>query len=279
MSDLQVESLIRQALAEDIASGDVTTLATVPAEATGSGWIVAREPLVVAGSKVAARVFQQVDAGLRTAVLLTDGDRALSGDRILQVEGSLAAMLRAERTALNFLQRLSGIATLTRAFVDKVAGARARILDTRKTTPGLRILEKQAVRAGGGHNHRFGLYDGVLVKDNHIAAAGGIAQALTAIWNRVPHTLRIQVEVETLEQLDQILAAGVDAVLLDNMEPELMAEAVRRVDGRLLVEASGGITLDNVKQVAATGVDLISVGTITHSARAMNMNMEMQRIS
>jgi nicotinate-nucleotide pyrophosphorylase (carboxylating) len=276
MINLQVETLIRHALAEDIGSGDVTTQAVIPLEATGSARIIAKERFIVAGCEVARRVFHLVDGCLEVAVSLPDGCRAHTGDLLMEVSGSLSAMLMAERTAVNFLQRLSGIATLTRAFVERIAGTSSRIVDTRKTTPGWRVLEKAAVRAGGGFNHRFGLYDGVLIKDNHIAAVGGVRAAVTAVRRKVPHTLRIEVEVETLEQLDEAIAVGVDAALLDNMEPTMMAEAVRRAGGRLLLEASGGVNLENVREIAGTGVDLISVGALTHSARAMDISMEVE---
>ena len=278
MIDFQLETLIRHALSEDIGSGDVTTQAVIPEAARGSARIIAREPLVVAGTQVAHRVFLLVDPSLKVGIPQQDGSDARPGDLLLEMWGSVSAMLMAERTAVNFLQRLSGIATLTRAFVDRVAGTSARIVDTRKTTPGWRLLEKAAVRAGGGCNHRFGLYDGILIKDNHIAAVGGVGPAVAAIRRKIPHTLKIEVEVETLDQLDEAIDVGADAVLLDNMAPSVMVEAVRRADGRLILEASGGITLDNVKEVAETGVDLISVGALTHSARAVDISMEIDPV-
>ncbi|MGD9208026.1 MAG: carboxylating nicotinate-nucleotide diphosphorylase [Syntrophobacterales bacterium] len=270
-----VETLISQALAEDIGNGDITTSCTVAPGALGKGCIIAKEPLVLAGVDIARQVFLKVDSGLAITFSQSDGSQAMEGDKLLEIVGNLAAMLMAERTALNFLQRLSGIATLTRAFVDKVVGTSARILDTRKTTPGYRLFEKAAVRAGGGYNHRFGLYDGILIKDNHIAAAGSIQQAVGAAKASNRHSLRVQVEVETLDQLAEAIAAGADAVMLDNMDLKTMAEAVRLTSGKVVLEASGGITLDNVG-VAATGVDLISVGALTHSARAVDMSMEIE---
>jgi nicotinate-nucleotide pyrophosphorylase (carboxylating) len=276
MIDLQVETLIRHALAEDIGSGDVTTRAVIPVEAKGGARIIAKEPFIVAGCDVARRVFSLVDGCLEVAIGVPDGCPARTGHLLMEVSGSLATMLTAERTAVNFLQRLSGIATLTHAFVKRIAGTSSRIVDTRKTTPGWRVLEKAAVRAGGGFNHRFGLYDGVLIKDNHIAAVGGVRQAVSAVRRKVPHTLKIEVEVETLEQLEEAIAAGADGVLLDNMEPSMMAEAVRRAGKRVLLEASGGVTLENVREIAATGVDLISVGALTHSARAVDISMEIE---
>jgi len=271
-----LEILIRTALEEDIGSGDITTSCTVEPGAQGKGRILAKEPLVLAGIDVARQVFWAVDRELKVYLPLKDGSRAIEGDLLLEVAGHLAAILTAERTALNFLQRLSGIATLTRAFVDKTGGTRARILDTRKTTPGYRFLEKAAVRVGGGYNHRFGLYDGVLIKDNHIAAAGSIQKAVQAALDSTAHTLRVEVEVETLDQLAEGIAAGAHAVMLDNMDLETMAEAVHRTKGKIPLEASGGITLENVGEIAATGVDLISVGALTHSARAVDMSMEVE---
>lgn len=276
MLSAELETLIRRALDEDVGNGDITTSCTVSPGAVGKGRIVAKEPLVLAGIDVARQVFWAVDRKLKVSLPLKDGGRAHEGDTVLEVAGDLAAILTAERTALNFLQRLSGIATLTRAFVDKVTATRARILDTRKTTPGYRFLEKAAVRVGGGYNHRFGLYDGILIKDNHIVAAGSVSEAVKAARKSRLHTLRVEVEVETLDQLAEAIAAGADAALLDNMNLETMAEAVRRTGGRIILEASGGITLDNVREVAATGVGLISVGALTHSARAVDMSMEIE---
>lgn len=278
MLSAELEILIRTALEEDIGSGDITTSCTVPPGAQGEGRIVAKEPLVLAGIDVARQVFWAVNRGLKVHIPLKDGSRANEGDTLLEVAGDLVGILAAERTALNFLQRLSGIATLTNAFVDKVKGTRARILDTRKTTPGYRLLEKAAVRVGGGYNHRFGLYDGVLIKDNHIVAAGSITKALQAALDSSSHTFRVEVEVETLEQLDEAIAAGAHVVMLDNMDLQTMAAAVRRTKGKIPLEASGGITLENVGEIAATGVDLISVGALTHSARAVDMSMEIQPV-
>lgn len=276
MLSADLEILIRTALEEDIGSGDVTTSCTVEPGAQGKGRIVAKEPLILAGIDVARQVFWAVDSKLKVHLPLKDGSRAVEGDVLLEVTGDLAAMLMAERTALNFLQRLSGIATLTRAFVDKIGQSRAHILDTRKTTPGYRLLEKAAVRVGGGYNHRFGLYDGVLIKDNHIAAAGSIQKAVQAALESKAHTLRVEVEVETLDQLAEAIAAGAHVVMLDNMDLQTMAEAVRRTNGKIPLEASGGVTLENVGEIAATGVDLISVGALTHSARAVDMSMEIE---
>ena len=276
---MELERLIQTALHEDIGSGDVTTNSTVSPTAEGRGRIIAKEQLVLAGSGVARLVFLRVDSGLNVTSLLGEGSRAQPGDSLLKVEGCLAAILTAERTALNFLQRLSGIATLTRAFVGKVTGASVRILDTRKTTPGYRCLEKAAVRAGGGYNHRMGLYDGVLIKDNHIVAAGGVEEAVKAARTTLPHTLKIQVEVDTLDQLAEAISSGADSVMLDNMDLKTMSEAVRRARGQVILEASGRINMDNIRDVAATGVDLISVGALTHSARSVDMSMEVELTS
>jgi nicotinate-nucleotide pyrophosphorylase (carboxylating) len=269
-----LEMLIRTALEEDVGSGDITTSCTVKPGIQGKGRITAKEPLVLAGVDVARQVFWAINSELQIHLPLKDGSRANEGDTLLEVAGDLAAILTAERTALNFFQRLSGIATLTRAFVDKIGGTRAHILDTRKTTPGYRLLEKAAVRAGGGYNHRLGLYDGVLIKDNHIAAAGSIQKAVKAALDSKAHTLRVEVEVETLDQLAEAIAAGAHVIMLDNMDLQTMAEAVRRTKGKIPLEASGGITLANVREIAATGVDLISIGALTHSARAVDMSME-----
>jgi nicotinate-nucleotide pyrophosphorylase (carboxylating) len=269
------------ALAEDIGPGDITSRHFVPAELQGIGRIVAREPAVIAGTGTAVEVFRRVDETLDIEILIEDGSRVENGGTILEIGGSVRSILTAERVALNFLQRLSGIATLTRQFVDAIAGSRAQILDTRKTTPGLRALEKLAVAAGGGKNHRFGLFDMVLVKDNHVSARGDTAAIAAAISEvRTKHAgVRVEVEADTIDQVRAFLAiAGVDVILLDNMTPETMREAVK-LRGNLPVqlEASGGISLRNVAEVAATGVDFISVGAVTHSARAIDLSLELSR--
>jgi len=276
MLSAELEELIRRALQEDIGSGDITTSCTVPTRSTGRGRIIAREPLILAGIEVAKQTFWAVNRELDFSLWLEDGSRATEGDSLLEIVGDLAAILMAERTALNFLQRLSGIATFTRSFVDKVVGTRVQILDTRKTTPGYRFLEKAAVRAGGGRNHRFGLYDGILIKDNHIAAAGSIRAAVKAARQNRSPTLKVQVEVETLNQLMEALSAGVDIAMLDNMDLDMISEAVKLTKGKIPLEASGGITLDNVRDVAATGVEFISIGALTHSARAVDMSLEIE---
>ncbi len=271
--------LIRLALEEDVGGGDITTEATVPPETRAVGRFLAKAPGVLSGLAVAAVVFAEVDPAVAFRPLARDGDPLVPGAVFAEVAGPARSVLTAERVALNFLQRLSGVATLTARYVEAVRGTRARIIDTRKTTPGMRLLEKAAVRHGGGHNHRVGLSDGILIKDNHLAAIGGpdrIARAVAAARAGAPHTLRVEVEVTSLDELEQALAAGADVVLLDNMPVEELAEAVRRAAGRALLEASGGITLETVRAVAETGVDLISVGALTHSAPALDISLELE---
>ena len=264
-------------LAEDVGRGDVTTSAVIPAGRSGVARIEAREVAVVAGLNIVRTCFDLSSAGAVTwRAFVADGDEVAAHDALARVEGSLASILTAERTALNLLGRLSGIATLTRRFSKEVKGTAATIVDTRKTTPGMRLLEKHAVRAGGGSNHRFGLDDGVLIKDNHLAAAGGVEEAVQRARVAVPHGLKIEVEVTTLDELDAAVAAGADAVLLDNMSPEMVADAVKRAGGKVLLEASGGITLENIRDYATSGVDLISVGALTHSARTIDLSLEVE---
>src|SRR5438067_699307 len=255
-----VEALIALALEEDLGRGDVTSEAIFDAAATSSGQIVAKEPLIVAGVAVAAAVFARVDRQTRFVARAEDGKRLDKGEIVAVVDGHTRALLSAERTALNFLQRLSGVATLTRRFVDAVVGTRARIVDTRKTTPGWRALDKDAVRAGGGGNHRVDLAAGVLIKDNHVAAVGGVKAAVERARARAPHSLRIEVEVTELAQIEDAIAAGADIILLDNFDPPKVAQAVEQIAGRALIEVSGGITLDTVRAFAEAGPDLISVG-------------------
>ncbi|MBI2866190.1 MAG: carboxylating nicotinate-nucleotide diphosphorylase [Chloroflexi bacterium] len=278
-TDPRVRRLVAEALEEDSSWQDITTLALVPPEVQGTGEIVAKAPGVLAGIEVAELAFALRDPLLEFRRGLSDGTPLEPGMRVATVRGQVTSILAAERTALNFLQRLCGIATATSRYVQAVAGTKARIVDTRKTTPGLRLLEKYAVRVGGGHNHRTHLGDGVLVKDNHLAAlsAAGVdmVEGLRRLRRRLPHTLRLEVEVSSLEQLQAALEAGVDAVLLDNMPLEMMRRAVGRVAGKAIVEASGGIRLDNVRAVAETGVDLISIGALTHSAPALDLSLEL----
>ena len=275
--DETLELLISLALEEDVGSGDVTTLWTVDAEAEGRAAIVAKEPLVVAGTDAALRVFHRVDPQLDLKVVVADGEGAGEGEVVMRIQGSLRSILTAERTALNFLGRLSGISTLTRRFVREVVGTGATILDTRKTTPGWRVLEKAAVLAGGGGNHRMGLHDMVLVKDNHLAAAGGVLAAMERVRKENTAGLPVEVEVGTLGELAEALSVKVDRILLDNMSLETMAQAVTRTralgEDRPKLEASGNMTLDRVRSVAETGVDFISVGALTHSAPVADFSL------
>lgn len=269
---------IRAWIVEDVGHGDITTQLVVAPAVRGVAEIVAHEAGVLCGLPVVELVFSEIDPAIEVEVLCPEGTAIDAGDVVARLEGSLASILAGERLALNLLQRLSGIATLTRAFVSAVQGTRAVILDTRKTTPGLRVLEKYAVRVGGGRNHRFGLSDGILIKENHIRAAGGVAAAVQRARQRAPHPLRVEVEVTTLAELDQALLAGADWILLDNMDLEAIREAVQRVAGRARLEASGGVTLERVRAIAETGVDAISVGALTHSARALDLSLEVVAI-
>jgi nicotinate-nucleotide pyrophosphorylase (carboxylating) len=269
-----VEALIALALEEDLGRGDVTSEAIFAVDDRTEGTIVAKEPLTVAGMAVAQAVFVRVGADTRFVAHAGDGAVVARGAVVAAVAGRTRALLGAERTALNFLQRLSGVATLTRQFVDAVAGTPARICDTRKTTPGWRALDKLAVVAGGGVNHRADLAAGVLIKDNHVAAAGGVKAAVERARARAPHSLRVEVEVTAVGQIDEALAAGAEVVLLDNMDPERVRESVRRIAGRAIVEVSGGINLQTVRAFAEAGPDRISVGALTHSARAVDLSLE-----
>ena len=275
---LQVRRLIEGALEEDGVSGDLTTGALVFDEEYGRAEAVARAPGVLAGTGVFAQVFTAVDPRLAVELLRPEGGRVVPGDTVAAVSGSLASILKAERVALNFLQRLSGIATETARYVAAVAGLPVKIVDTRKTVPGMRWLDKYAVRMGGGFNHRMSLGDGVLVKDNHLAVVRARGESFKAMVARIrqgtSHLVKIQVEVESLEEATEAAEAGADALLLDGMSPEQMEGVVRRYTGRILIEASGGITLENVRRVAETGVDLISVGALTHSPRALDISLE-----
>jgi nicotinate-nucleotide pyrophosphorylase (carboxylating) len=270
------DGMLHNALAEDLAAaGDITTTTTVLQGTTVGGSIVAREDGVVAGLPVGLRAFHLLDPSVRVESLVTDGDRVAAGTALASVAGDAHAILAGERICLNLLGHLSGIATVTSQVVALVAHTRAKIVDTRKTTPGLRVFEKYAVRAGGGSNHRFGLYDAVLIKDNHLDAAGGVSQAVKSARAAVGHTVKVQVEVEDSAQLQEAIAAGADAVLLDNMTPEELAAAVAVAGGRCVLEASGGITPENVVAVAESGVDLISLGWITHSAPRWDVALDL----
>jgi nicotinate-nucleotide pyrophosphorylase (carboxylating) len=266
--------VVRRALAEDLGWGDVTTEATVGRQQRARGIILAKSPCVVAGGDVAAEAFRQLDPSVQVTVHRRDGERCSPGDIVADVRGSAASMLTAERTALNLMQRMSGIATLTRKFVDAAAG-RIVILDTRKTTPTLRALEKYAVRAGGGTNHRGGLDDGILIKDNHIRLAGGVSEAMRRMKS-AGQEMPIEIEAQSLEQVDAAIEAGADIILLDNLSTADIREAVRRIGGRAKTEVSGGVTLDRIAELAATGADYVSVGGLTHSAPAADLSFELE---
>ena len=272
----EIERIIRTALAEDIGSGDVTTAACVPPGVQGRAELVAKEDFVLAGIDVARRVFAQVDGEIAFEKLREDGMTVRRGEVVAWLRGPAPSLLMGERVALNLLQRLCGIATFTAQFVKAIEGTGAAIVDTRKTTPGLRVLEKYAVRVGGGRNHRFALYDGVLIKENHIVAAGSITAAVHRAKERVPHTLKIEVETTNMTEVGEAVAAGADIILLDNMELRMLREAVQLVDHRALTEASGGVNLKTVRAIAETGVDLISVGALTHSFKSADISMLFQ---
>ena len=274
-----VDRLVELALSEDLAGGDLTTEATVSVSDRAIARAVAHSPLVVCGGDVFARVFYRVDPGVRVERRIADGERAEPDDVLWIAEGSTRSLLMAERTALNFAQRMSGVATITRRYVDALPEkALTRIADTRKTTPGLRFIERYAVRTGGGHNHRDNLGSAVLIKDNHIVAAGGVREAVERAHKHAPHTSRIEIEVESLEMLDAALEAGADVVMLDNFAHDAIAVAVERAHGRALVEVSGGITLERISALAAAGVDVISVGALTHSAPAADIGLDIENI-
>lgn len=273
--ELEIDAIVRRALDEDIGDGDVTTLCTIGPDAWVTGRFLAKAPGLVAGLEVVRAVFGQLDARVRFVPRVADGDPVEARTVVAEISGPGRAVLSGERVALNFLQRMSGIATLTRRFVEATRGTRAVILDTRKTAPGLRALDKWAVRLGGGHNHRMGLYDMVLIKDNHIAAVGSITEAIARVRARDAHRRPIEVEVTSLAELAEAVALGVDRVMLDNMGCEEIREAVRITAGRVPLEASGGVRLDTVAAIAATGVDLISAGAITHSISALDISLDL----
>ena len=278
-TDAAVTALIDRALAEDRSSHDVTTDALIPPDMPGVATLTAKSPGVLAGGEVACAVFQRADPNLRSELLMEDGATLRPDDAIARIEGPVGGILRAERCALNFLQHMSGIATETARYAAAVAGTRAAIVDTRKTVPGLRTLQKYAVLVGGGRNHRMDLADGVLIKDNHIEALRAQEVGLTEIVRRAkqgaPHTLKVEIEVESMDEAREALEARADVILLDNMAPEEMRRVVEMIGGRALVEASGGITLETVREVAETGVDIISVGALTHSVNALNISLDL----
>jgi nicotinate-nucleotide pyrophosphorylase (carboxylating) len=275
--DFALDDLLRGALREDLGrAGDLTTNAIVAADRFGSADVVARAAGTISGLAAAARVFTLLDPAVNVELLVADGARVDAGTPLARISGSLRTILTGERTALNVLGRLCGVATATRRYVDLIAGTRATIVDTRKTTPGMRALEKAAVRDGGGKNHRFGLDDAILIKDNHVAVAGGIVPAIAAARAFAGHLVLVEVEVDSLDQLDEALGAGAQIVLLDNFTPERLAEGVRRTNGRALLEASGGVNAATVRAIAESGVDLISIGALTHSAIALDVALDIQ---
>ncbi len=274
MLDLNLNDLIEKALKEDVGTGDITTLSTIPADKTITGRFIAKESGILCGVDVVRAVFAFVDPSIELNFSYKDGDKIVKGEVIATVSGLARSILTGERLALNLLQHMSGVATRTSEAVEKVQGTHARIADTRKTTPGLRVLEKYAVKCGGGSNHRFNLADGVLIKDNHIEAAGGITAAVEMARKNIPHTLKIEVEIETFEQLEEALAAGADIIMLDNMSNEDMKKAVEIVNGRAITEASGNMGEKDLRAVAETGVDLISIGALTHSVKALDISLK-----
>ena len=274
MLDLSLNDLIEKALKEDVGTGDITTLSTIPADKSMTGRFIAKETGILCGVDVVRAVFAFVDPSIVLEFANKDGDKIVKGDVIATVSGLARSILTGERLALNLLQHMSGVATRTFEAVEKVKGTNARIADTRKTTPGLRVLEKYAVKCGGGSNHRFNLADGVLIKDNHIEAAGGITAAVEMARRNIPHTLKIEVEIETFEQLEEALAAGADIIMLDNMSNEDMKKAVEIVAGRAITEASGNMGEKDLRAVAETGVDLISIGALTHSVKALDISLK-----
>jgi nicotinate-nucleotide pyrophosphorylase (carboxylating) len=267
------EEIIQLALFEDSGFGDITTESILLESFSGNGIIVAKESFILAGTGVAKKVFKLLDENCEIFCPYSDGDCIQTGDIIFKIRGDLCALLKGERVALNFLQRLSGIATLTRAYVEELKFPQVRLTDTRKTTPGLRNLEKEAVRAGGACNHRLSLCDGILIKDNHIAVAGTLTKAVAAVKNRASHLMKIEVEVSDLDQVKEAVAAGADVIMLDNMNYAVMKKAVQFINGRALVEASGNVSLKTLNKIAATGVDVISCGALTHQARSVDLSM------
>lgn len=276
--DYEVKQLIRSWLAEDIGSGDITTETTVSKDSISKAVIHVKENGVIAGIPIARLVFEVVDASLQFTALVQDGQRLTKGTVIIEVEGNTRSILTGERLALNLMQRLSGIATKTSEYVQALQGLPTRLVDTRKTTPGLRLLEKYAVRVGGGHNHRFGLYDAVMIKDNHIKGAGSITAAVLAARQQIPHTMKIEVEAESFGQIDEALQVGADIIMLDNMSTAAMTEAVQKIkehSSHIVVEASGGINLETIYSIATTGVDVISVGGLTYSVQALDISLDL----
>ncbi|SFI95627.1 carboxylating nicotinate-nucleotide diphosphorylase [Thermoflavimicrobium dichotomicum] len=276
MNWIQVKRIIREALNEDIGAGDLTTDALVPEGHRSSALFLAKQPGVIAGLPVIRLVFQELDPASELTCLVQEGEEVEKGTAIARITGSTRAILTGERVALNLIQRMSGIATITRQLVKKLEGLHCRVLDTRKTTPGLRILEKYAVRVGGGTNHRFGLSHGVMLKDNHIAMAGSLSRAVELVRKHVGHMVQIEVEADTLEQVKEALTLDIDAILLDNMDVETLKQAVQLINGKVWTEASGGITPETVREIAETGVDAVSLGWLTHSVKALDIGLDFE---
>ena len=275
--DELIDDLIALAFAEDVGDGDHTTLSTIPADEMGRQQLIVKEEGILAGDEMARRVFNYFDPELKMTVFINDGARVKPGDIAFVVEGRVRSLLQTERTMLNIMQRMSGIATMTAKYQDRLAGLKTKVLDTRKTTPGMRLLEKEAVKIGGGENHRIGLFDMILIKDNHVDFAGGIPQAVAAAKKYCKETgcdLKIEVEVRNTDEIDQALAAGIDRIMLDNFTPERTREAVARIAGRVEIESSGGITLDTLRQYGECGVDFISVGALTHSVKGLDLSFK-----
>lgn len=280
MDNNQLREQLQAWLHEDIGTGDITSLATIPLDGRSKGILHVKESGIIAGLPVAEEVFRLVDPALTFTASVSDGTYVTKGTVIAEVEGASRSILTAERLALNLLQRMSGVATTTRAYVDAIGGLPVRLVDTRKTTPGHRSLEKYAVRVGGGYNHRFGLYDAVMIKDNHIKASGGITQAISRAREAIPHTMKIEVEIESLSEVQEALEAGADIIMLDNMPIDAMKEAVKQIRRRsphVTIEASGGVNLDRVRAIAETGVDVISVGGLTHSIRSLDISLDLNQ--
>lgn len=275
INPLQLQKIVDQALAEDIGHADLTTENLFPQDSQGKGYLLAKDDGIIAGLYVAKYVFKKLDPHMAWDELIMDGDKVQPGIKLAYLSGSLKSILTGERVALNFLQRLSGIATKTYKYVKEIKGYPVKIVDTRKTTPGLRVLEKYAVRIGGGSNHRFGLYDAVMIKDNHIKAVGGITQAISILREKLPFTIKVEIETENLDMVQEALDNKVDIIMLDNMSPEIMRKAVELIKGAAIIEASGGITLNNIREIAATGVNIISVGDLTHSIRSIDISLEL----
>ncbi len=275
--DELIDDLLTLAFAEDVGDGDHTTLSTIPADAVGRQRLIVKEPGILAGVEIARKVFEKFDPELKMTVYINDGAEVKPGDVAFVVEGKTRSLLQTERTMLNIMQRMSGIATTTHKYQERLAGLKTKVLDTRKTTPGMRLLEKEAVKIGGGANHRIGLFDMILIKDNHVDFAGGIPQAVAAAKKYLKETgrdLKIELEVRNTEEINQALEAGVDRIMLDNFTPERTAEAVKLINGRTEIESSGGITLDTLRAYGETGVDYISVGALTHSVKGLDMSFK-----